>query len=99
MNNPYLNALAASAYIIGVVSVITSLSGLAPQQDNIMMPMAMLSLLVLSVATMGFLFFYRPLIMILDGKREEAVGFFLREIGTFAGIALVIFVASMTFFR
>jgi hypothetical protein len=58
----------------------------------------MLSLLVLSVSVMAFLFFYQPVVLLLDGKREEALAFFLRTVGTFAAgtILLALVTALLT---
>jgi hypothetical protein len=62
-------------------------------------PFIILSLLVLSVATMAFLFFYQPLLFIIDRKHKEAVGYFARVIGTFAvGTVVVIALAGFVKF-
>lgn len=49
----------------------------------------MLCLLVLSVALMAFLFFYEPVLLLLDDKRPEAVRFFLGTVAIFAGLTAV----------
>jgi len=95
-HHPVYNALLALAYIGSVVALVffgPSLVG--DQNDNIFMPIAMLSLLVLSVAVMAYLFFYRPVILLLDGEREKAVTLFLQTIGIFAGATLLIFLLSL----
>jgi hypothetical protein len=94
--NPLYNALAAVVYIVGIVSLITFV--IAPgdgPEPSVLIPMMMLSLLVLSVAVMAYLFFYQPIIMLLDGKRQEAVKFFLNTVGIFACSIVVLFVAWM----
>ena len=56
-------------------------------------PMAMLSLLVFSVSLMGYLFFFQPVQMYLDGQKREAVELFTKTLGAFAvitGIALIV---------
>lgn len=95
LTNPFLNAAFASAYIIGIVSVISTFER-PNTPDTIFAPMLMISLLVFSVATMGFLFFYRPLQMYLDGQKQEAVAFFLKTLGTFAAFTALIGVAALT---
>ncbi len=95
--NPLYNALLAVAYIAGVVSLLfLGPTFLADQDDNIFMPMLMLSLLVLSVAVMAFLFFYKPVTLLLDGERDKAVKLFLHTIGIFAVATILIFLASAT---
>lgn len=98
MNNPYYNAVLAAGYIFLIVGVIMTLGTFNAGADNFLSPIMALSLLVLSVATMGFLFFYRPLVMIIDGAREAAVGFFFRTLGTFAVIIALLTAASAVLF-
>ena len=89
--NPYLNAVLASVYIVAVVTLISAFEG-GVGEETILIPMGMLSLLVLSVAIMGFLFFYQPLTLVLDGKRADAMNFFLRTLATFAGLTLALLI-------
>lgn len=91
--NPFLNALSAIAYIVLVVSVLYNGNTLFGPEDNILMPIAALSLLVFSAATMAFIFFFRPLQMYLDGEKREAVSLFLKTLFSFGAIILVVFAA------
>jgi hypothetical protein len=93
--SPYLNAVFASAYIVALVSAITFGSQFTRDTpDTILAPMAVLSLLVLSASIMCYLFMMRPLALYIDGKKEEAVTFFMRTVGTFAVITLVFLVTA-----
>ncbi len=91
--SPILYAGLAVMYI----SAISSFMFYAPQwasgEDTVVVPIAMLSLLVLSVAVMGFLFGYRPITLYLDGQKDEAVRFFIKTIGVFAIITIIFFIA------
>ena len=72
--NPYHNALLAAAYIVFIVLLISYGPALVRDKpDTILAPMAMLSLLVFSVAFMGYIFFFRPVLMYLNGQKREAV--------------------------
>lgn len=83
--NPYVNALLASAYIVLGVNIMNFGSSFVKNiEGTLYLPMAMLSLFVFSAGLMGFLFVLEPLTMYLDGKRQEAVVFFLKTLGTFA---------------
>lgn len=94
--NPFYNAFLATAYIVIVVSTIFNLSRiLEGREETILLPMAGLGLFVLSVAVMAFLFFYRPVLMLLDGEREKAVKFFLQTVGIFALSTGIIFLISL----
>ena len=96
MKNPYLNALIAAVYIGTLVLSANAVFSLKIE-DNIFMPMAALSLFVLSAAIMGFLFVFRPLALYLEGEKQEALVFFGKTVVSFAlcvlGYALIIFIA------
>lgn len=91
MKNPYLNALAAAAYI-GVVGVFMHYvqQGHANTPDQWYDGIALISLVTLSVAVMGYLFAFKPLQMYLDGEKKLAVSFFLKTLGTFAVITIAL---------
>lgn len=89
--NPYLNALCAGVYIVIIVLLITYGPAFVRQKpDTIFAPMAMLSLLVLSVVFMGYVFFFQPVSMYLEGQKREAVELFTKTLGTFALITGVV---------
>ena len=94
--NPFYNALFAIVYIAFLVSGVfygsQHLDGVI--EETIFLPMGFLATFVLSAALMGYLFLYQPLLLIIDGKREEGVTFFLKTVGAFAiATALVIITA------
>lgn len=98
MKNPYLNALAAAAYIAVVGTFLHYVEqGHANTPDKWYGGIAFISLVTLSVATMGYFFAFKPLQMYLDGNKVEAVHFFLKTLGTFAVITvallLIVFVS------
>jgi ABC-type multidrug transport system permease subunit len=91
MRNPYLNALLASAYIALIAlffRYVPEAPGIA--SDAVLIPIIILSLLVLSVAVMGYLFFYEPTHFYMTGEKKQAVQFFLKTIGTFAAITIIL---------
>ena len=87
--NPYLNAVLAAAYIVVVAFAMYFGSQNAGETDSVLAPIAMLSLLVLSVAVMGYLFFFQPVQMFMTGRTAEAGVFFLKTVGVFALITFV----------
>lgn len=91
MKNPYLNAVAAAAYItlIGTFMNFVEKSGTQPD-SKWLGGIAFISLVTLSVATMGYFFAFKPLQMYLDGDKKEAVNFFLKTLGTFAVITVAL---------
>lgn len=89
--NPFYNAVLASGYIVLIVTIISSFEG-SHEPDTILVPIAMLSLFVLSAASMGYLFFYQPVMLYLNGKPEDAVDLFLKTLGIFACITLALFI-------
>src|SRR5687768_7247189 len=89
--NPLLNALGASGYIILVVTVMNFVSQTQRNKpDTIFAPITFLSLLTLSVAVMGFVFFYQPLQLFIGGKKKQAVDLFVQTIGVFGAFTAVI---------
>lgn len=89
--NPFLNAGLAALYIVAVVSFINFLQVLGDEPETILIPMAMLSLLVLSVAVMAFLFFFQPVQLLIGGDRQGAASLFLKTLATFAVITAILF--------
>jgi len=95
--NPYHNALLAAAYIVFIVLLISYGPALVRDKpDTILAPMAMLSLLVFSVAFMGYIFFFRPVLMYLNGQKREAVEFFTKTLVAFAVITGIVILVAFT---
>ncbi len=88
--NPFVNGLSAAAYVWGVVLLITHIASLHHDTpDNAVGSAAFLSLVVFSAATMGFLFFYRPMMPLIEDKKAEALKFFITTLLTFGLIGLI----------
>ncbi|MEK7601594.1 MAG: hypothetical protein AAB480_03640 [Patescibacteria group bacterium] len=95
--NPYLNALFAGLYIIFIVLLISYGPALVRDKpDTILAPIAMLSLLVCSVAFMGYVFFFQPMQMFIDGQKREAVELFTKTLTTFAVITGIVVLIAFT---
>lgn len=90
--NPFINALAALAYIVALVLAIFWGGPMLGDADTIFIPMAMLSLFVFSAATMSYIVLYQPLVMFLENKKVEAVNLFLKTIATLGGFAAMLFI-------
>jgi len=85
MKKPFLYALGAAVYIVGIVFVVNVVStALKDQNETIIIPMTMLSLFVLSAAVMGFLFLSEPLYLLMENRKKEAITFFGKVVGIFA---------------
>ncbi len=95
MKTPFAYAGFAALYISGIVSGAMNIVPILGPHDDILMPMAMLSLFVLSVAVMGFLFVSEPLLLCFENKTKEAVSFFLCTVGFFACFAALFAVAAI----
>ena len=89
--NPFINAVGAAAYIWGIGLLISHIARLHHDTpDNLVGSIAFISLVVFSAAVMGFLFFYRPVGLLMENKRDEAISFFLKTLGTFGVITLLV---------
>ncbi len=85
MKKPFLNALAAALYIVVIVFVVQGVTSVLKTPDgNLIIPMTMLSLFVLSAAVMGYLFLSEPLYLLMENKKQEAITFFGKTVGIFA---------------
>ena len=95
--NPYINALLATTYIAGIALFMQFISSTHHDTpDTLLDGMGFLSLFVFSAAVMAFLFFYRPVMLLVDGKHKEAISYFLKTLATFGVVtALVLLFVSI----
>ena len=91
--NPFINALAATAYIALVASLLFYGPKIADRADSVLAPIAMISLFTLSVAVMGYLFLYKPIELYTGNSKKEAVHLFLKTVAFFAIITILAFIA------
>lgn len=93
--NYFLNALSGALYIVAVASFMFYVPpALGPsEKDIVTIPIAMLSLFVLSVCVMAFLFGYQPLKLYLEGEKKAPLELLLKTVLTFAGFTALSFVA------
>jgi len=89
--NPFINAAAAAAYIGVVVLFMHFIESLRHDTpDTLLDGMGVISLFVFSAAVMAFLFFYQPALNLMENKKAEAVSYFLKTLGVFGAITIVV---------
>ena len=89
--NPFLNAIAAAGYIGAVALFMHFLESIRHDTpDTLIDGMGFISLFVCSAAVMAFLFFYQPLVRLIENKKAEAITYFLKTLGIFALITIAI---------
>lgn len=82
--NSFMSAFGALAYIGSVVLFIHYLESVRHDTpDTLLDGLGFLSLLVFSAAVMAFLFFYQPVLLLIEHKQKEAVSYFLKTLLTF----------------
>lgn len=87
---PFIHGIVASVYILATVTLISHIASLHHDTpDNILGSLAALSLFVFSAAIMAFLFFYRPVSLLIENKKREAISFFLKTLGTFGVLTIL----------
>ncbi len=89
--NPIINALGAASYIaiiVGVMNFVTHI--LKDKPDTAFAPVVFLSLLTLSVVVMGYMFFYQPVQLFIEGKKKLAINLFVHTVGIFAVFTIVV---------
>lgn len=89
---PVTNAILAALYIVVLVFAMTTFVDQPDKETSLLAPITVISLLTLSVAVMGYLFFGKPVMLYIDGQKREAVHFFLKTIAGFAVITLLFLV-------
>ncbi len=95
--NPFINAGAAVAYIALVVQFMHYIETIRHDTpDTIFDGMGFISLFVFSASVMGFLFFYRPVMLFVENRRGEAVSYFLKTLGIFGVITAILLVLVST---
>ncbi|MFA6215471.1 MAG: hypothetical protein WC768_02810 [Patescibacteria group bacterium] len=91
--NPILNSAGAAAYIGAVALFMQFIQSLRHDTpDTLLDGMGALSLLVFSAAVMAFLFFYQPIVLLIENKKKEAVSYFLKTLGIFGVITVCVLV-------
>ena len=90
--NPFINASAALAYIVIVSWVMFYGTKNLPKEDSILAPISVLSLFTFSAAVMGYVFGYEPFRLYMEGKKKESVDLFLKTLGAFGAITVIILI-------
>lgn len=92
----FMNSFGTALYVILVASSVFALQGFFSDVQTIFAPIAMLMLLVFSVAFVGTLIFGRPAMWYVDGKKKEALTLLIYTLVTFLIITIVFFGISVT---
>ena len=89
--NPVLNAGCAIAYIALITLLLNFIETYRHDTpDTILDGIGFLSLLVFSASVMAFLFFYRPIVLLVENKKPEALSYFLKTLGAFGLITFIL---------
>jgi len=91
MKKSLLYALGAVLYIVSIATIMYNITSSISEQ-TVLLPIVILSLFVLSVTVMIFMFFYEPVMLFLDGKKKEAVIFFAHTTTIFAIFVAILLV-------
>lgn len=89
--NPFINAVAAFGYIVGIASFMYFGIAQTKPVDSVLAPIAVVSLFTLSAAVMGYIFLYQPAQMYFDNKKKPALDLFLQTVLVFGIITIGIF--------
>lgn len=87
--NPLLNAIAAIVYIVLVACTIYFGPKIVKAPDSVLIPIAFLSLFVLSAAVMGLIFFMQPVQFYIDGEKQKGIALLVQTVVAFAGFTLL----------
>lgn len=91
--NPFINTIAAAAYIGAVALFMHFIQSLRHDTpDTLLDGIGVISLFVFSAAVMAFLFFYQPLLRLVANKHAEALSYFLKTLGIFGVLTIIVLV-------
>lgn len=90
--NPFLNALAASLYIVIIACVMFYGISHTEPENSVIIPIAIVSLFTLSAAVMGYVFLSQPVQLFLDGKKKNAINLFIQTVMAFGAITALLLV-------
>ncbi len=86
-------SVGAIAYIAVIAMLMRNADAIFGRgEETILIPVGVLLLLVVSVATMGMLVFGKPLTLYIDGKKREGVAMAACTIGLMAAFTVILFV-------
>ncbi len=86
---PVISAASAGAYIGAIALFMRFIESVRHDTpDTLLDSMGFMSLLVFSAAVMAFLFFYQPILRLVEGKKAEAMLYFLKTLGIFGAITV-----------
>lgn len=89
--NPFINATVATAYIGAIALFMHFIESLRHDTpDTLFDSIGVMSLFVFSAAVMTFLFFYQPVLKLIENKKTEAVSYFLKTLGIFGVITVIV---------
>jgi hypothetical protein len=95
----FIDSIATALYVILVGSFLYVLStNTITMAKSVIIPIAMLMLLVFSVAIVGSFLFGRPAVWYVDGKKKEAVILLAYTLGIFLIITLAVFLLLIGFY-
>jgi hypothetical protein len=95
--NPLINALSAALYIAVVACFMYYAPAFLGEVESAVAPIAMLSLFVFSAAAMSYIFFYQPVVLIIEGDKKAGLTLFLHTLAAFA-VCTVALVATGIYF-
>ncbi|MES2135242.1 MAG: hypothetical protein V4449_03320 [Patescibacteria group bacterium] len=94
--NYFLNALSGALYVVLVASFMYYVPKTFGPSESVMIPIAILSLFVLSVCVMACLFGYQPVKLYLEGEKKAPLELLVKTVATFAGFT-VLFLVGLFF--
>ncbi|MFA5061795.1 MAG: hypothetical protein WC526_01465 [Patescibacteria group bacterium] len=94
LGRSFIHALLAFAYIFCIGLFFNHAEQIFPREPDILIPVVMLLLFVLSAAIMGILIFGKPVMMYLDNQKKDALKLLGYTVGwiAFFLLAVIIFV-------
>jgi hypothetical protein len=91
-----INALSVFIYVTGVSLIIRNGEKIFGQMQSFWGPVAFLLLFVLSATVCGALVLGKPILLYLDGMKQDAVKMFGYTVGWLLGITAIVFMMMIS---
>lgn len=91
----FLSALGTLIYVLGITSILSNGEKIFGQMNNFFGPVTFLMLFVFSALVVGVLILGRPILLIINDQKKEALKLFFMTVGWLFLFLLLLFVLML----
>jgi heme O synthase-like polyprenyltransferase len=95
LQRSFLNALGTGVYVTAIAALIYNGNKIFGQKDTAITPIIVLMLFVVSAAITGSLVLGKPVLMFLEGQKNQAIKLFIYTVGWLFLILVILVLANL----